>query len=299
MTGWAGSDPLWARLARESAAARPVEITLGLRQYQRQVWLDSQMLPELMPGLYGDAKAVKGFAFEAAMLWQPSSRQLFELAVPYSFQEFSVIRSGYSPPASLDDPDVQRGDGLGDCRLGWRFSWLQSLYFTGGLNLEFSLPTGLGPMSAQDFRVATGAGSFYFSPALELQARTTDWSLWIQGRSSLDFGAELDLSGRHVFARRDPGVEVNAGLGWVWARDEGYRHTLELEASKRWIGALVIDQAAIPDSGACSLDLVPQAHFTFGPRFGVVMGWQLPLWLATNQAVAWWGEPQLRADFTL
>ncbi len=295
----ASSDPLVARLADPLEPGRPIEISLGLRQYQRDVWLDDQMRPSWLLGSDGNARAIKGFRFELRGLVQAGERSVFEINVPYYFQEYSRLSTEIRPPSLLNDTSVNRGDGLGDIRLGWIFTWLRTEHLSGGLNLEMMTPTGEGPYASSSPFVATGQGSFGFAPALELSAHNTSWETWLQCRLPFDLGTVVDTAGKRVFVRRDPSLELNWGLRWTWFQEEPARHSLALEISRNVGGSQVVDGLAVPDSWTTSWDLVPQARFAFAHGFTFLFGWELPLWLATNQPAAYWGEPIFRADYPL
>jgi hypothetical protein len=295
----ASSDPLIARLADPLEEGSRALLSLGMRQYQREFWLDDQMQATYISGSSTAHKGLKGFRFEADGLLKVSPRNILELRLPYYFQEFSWVYDGYTPPAALDDANVSRGDGLGDLSLAWRALVLTTPHWSGGFSIEGTAPTGLGPYSSPTPLVATGQGNFGGALALNLRGAVRSISAWAEGRVILDFGSNVTTAGREVFVHRDRGFDLNAGLGWVWAESQAYQHSLVIEMSRATRGSWIVDGHPLAYSATTSLDLYPQMRFSYVRGFTFTLGWQLPLWLATNQAVSYWGEPMLRADYPL
>jgi hypothetical protein len=266
----------------------------------------------------GVEKSVKGFRFELRGLLKVSSQDLLDFSIPYFNQEFSRYSPDQVFPNSLDDSTVRRADAIGDISLGWRRSLFSVEALGLGASLELSLPTGQGPFNSSHPLVATGEGGFVAALALDALTGSREFPLWIQGRLPWEPGYSADiapgtflsfssdpsnpihtLAGGRAYVSRGFSYELDGGLGWLWYETPHAAHRLAVELKWTERAPLALDGLVLDETRQESFEVLPQARFSFSGGYALNLGWILPLYRQSNQAVSYFGEVLARMDFDL
>lgn len=292
-------------------SGRRVELSLGLGQAQRELWSrggGSQVITREALGQVVQRRLEGALGLR----WQATPSLSAFAAVPGVFAELAVWSGGLSNPR-VDDPAVQRSQGLGDLRLGLR----QDLDFGGsglGWSLAATAPTGLGPWEAPHPAAATGEGRWAAELALFSQGRLGRWHWHSAVRGGLQLGREAVLSGGAPIGYLDAGPVLlpaaqtgpayldprwsaggALGLGWDWYQDQEERHSVALAVCARRQGPLSVGRAPVPDTDSSLLYLQPELQARFAGLHALA-GWQSPALESLNAAVPYWGELHFRLD---
>jgi hypothetical protein len=293
-------------------AGRRVELSLRLDQSQRELWARNDGAQVITREALGQVvqRRLEG---AAELRWQASPSVSAFVAVPVAFAELAVWTGAVSDPR-VDDPAVQRSQGLGDLRLGLRQD-LDTGHGAGfGWSLAATAPTGLGPWEAPHPAAATGAGRWAGELELFSQWQRGHWHWHSAAGGGLQFGREAVLSSAAPIAYDDAGAltlpaaltgpayldprwsaQGALGLGWDWYQDQDERHSVTLALCARRQGPLSIGGTVVPDSDSSQLWLQPELQARFA-GLQALAGWQSPYLESLNTAVPYWGELHFRLD---
>lgn len=294
------------------AEGKRVELSFSIDQSQAEQWARRDGALVITREAFGQVvqRRLEG---ALGLRWQATPSFSAFVAAPVAFAEMAVWTGAVSSPR-VDDPAVQRSQGLGDLRLGLR----QDLGLSHGAAFGWSLaaiaPTGLGPWEAPHPAAATGEGRWAGALDLFSQWQTGRWHWHSAAGAGLQFGREDVLSSAAPIAYDDAGALTlpaeltgavyldprwNAqgaiGLGWDWYQDQDERHSLTLAVCGRRLGPLSIGGTAVPDSDSSQLWLQPELQARFA-GLQALAGWQSPYLIALNTAAPYWGELHFRLD---
>lgn len=305
----ASSDWLAQPLPRPLAQAW--EISLGLRQAQRETWAHRGGHALLVEA--DGQKVERRLEGRLDLRWQAGPRGSLVLTVPLVFAELATWGGAVAWPR-VDDPGVARSQGLGDLGLEWRHDRGGPQGWAWGFGLGLQGPSGLGPWEAPHPLAATGEGRWQGRLRLSAghQGRSVGFFGTLAGRAQDGREAVLapaapllydaggvrlvpaELAGPAYLAPR-LGAEGVLGMAWDWHRDEDSRHSLGLSLAARHLGPWGVGGRAVEETAPTLVWLQPELQARFG-GFGVLLGWQSPALYDDNLAVPYWGELILRLD---
>lgn len=302
----------WLALALPRPLAASFELSLGLHQAQRELWAMQDAWPQMQDQ---DGIKVQRFLAGAVSLRLQCSPSLsIGGALPGSFSELAVWTGGISYPR-LDDPGVDRSQGLGDVSVYLRQDWGAPQGWALGWGLALTAPSGLGPYEAPQPLAATGEGRWQGSLRTVAGGSWGAWQAWADAELNYQAGKDSVLSTAAplrydakgpVFAPAglsgpvylDPrwGARAVLGLGWDWFKDDASRHSVNVSAIARQRAPLSLNGRAIDGTEEVIVSLQPELQGRFG-AFEALAGWDAPPLWAQGLSVAYWGELQFRVNY--
>lgn len=291
--------------------ASKAELSLSLRQSQRETWAHQAGHPKLVEG--GWQKVQRSIIGSLGLRWQATPSGSLVLGVPGVFNEMAVW-NGVEGWPRVNDPGVQRSQGLGDLSLEWRQDRALDQGHAWGWSFGVVAPTGLGPWEAPHPMAGTGEGRWQALLRLTAGSDGPGWSFLSSAKAVYHAGKEAELSAaapvsydaagaRYLPAAStgaaylDPrwGAEGAVGVGWHWYRSEDALHSLNLSLCASHLGPLSVGGRAVDETASLLVWVQPELQARFG-ELNALAGWQCPALLDDNLAVPFWGELILRVE---